>query len=155
MTQGDPLDMITYSIDILPLINNHKRGIPDVTKNWYADDSKALGTFARIETYVNFLTRQSFGPGYYTKLSKSVLIVHPENIEAGKVFGACHSFKVCIGASYLRGYTGDNRYKSNCLREFMMKWKKKHWDNQENRGKYPQGSYGAVAHTIQPEYIFL
>ena len=31
MIQGDPLAMITYGISILPLINNLKRAIPEVT----------------------------------------------------------------------------------------------------------------------------
>ena len=61
VTQGDPLAMITYGIGILPLINNIKREIPDVTQPWYADNSGALGMFARIETYFDSLTRQ--GPG--------------------------------------------------------------------------------------------
>ena len=58
VTQGGPLAMITYRIGILPLINNLKRVIPDVTHTWYADDAGALVTFARIETYFNSLTRQ-------------------------------------------------------------------------------------------------
>ena len=59
--------------------------------------------FARLATYFHSLTRQGLGRGYYYELSKSVLIVRPENIEAGKVFGAHHGFKVCMGARYLRG----------------------------------------------------
>ena len=51
MTQGVTLAMITYGIGILPLIKNLKRDIPDVTQPWYADNARALGPFARIETY--------------------------------------------------------------------------------------------------------
>ena len=94
MTQGGPLDIITYGIGILPLIKNLKRDIPDITKPRYADDPGALGTFAIIETYFNFITRQGPVRGYYPKTSKSVLTVHPENIEARKVFGVRHRFKV-------------------------------------------------------------
>ena len=50
--------------------------------------------FARIETYFNLLTRQIPGCGYYPEPSKSVLIVHPENLEDRKEFGARHGFKV-------------------------------------------------------------
>ena len=84
VTQRDPLKIIVYRIGILPLINNIKREIPDVTQPWYADNSGALGMFARIETYFDSLTRQGPGRVYYPKLSKSVLIVHLENIEVGK-----------------------------------------------------------------------
>ena len=55
--QGEPMAMIVYRIDILPLINDLKHYIPDVIQPWYADNSIALGMFARIENYFNLLTR--------------------------------------------------------------------------------------------------
>ena len=88
--QGDPLLMIVYVIDILPLIKNLKRNIPGNTQPWYADDPEALGTFAIIENYFNLLTRQGPVCGYYPKPSKSILIVHLDNLEARKNFGARH-----------------------------------------------------------------
>ena len=53
VTQGDPLAMIMYGISILPLIKNIKQEIADVTHTWYADDSRALGKFARLNTFAN------------------------------------------------------------------------------------------------------
>ena len=111
MTQGDPLAMIKYGIRILPLIRNLKREIPDVTQPWYAANAGALGTFVRLKTYFDSLTRQGLEQGYHPEPTKSVLIVRPENIEAGKVFGACHIFWVCMGARYLGGYIGDDKSK--------------------------------------------
>ena len=100
-TQGDPLAIIAYVIGILSLIKNLKQEIPDVTQTWYADDYGSLGTFARIETYSNSLTRQGTGCGYYPEPSKSVLVMHTENPETRKVFGARHLFKVCTGTHYI------------------------------------------------------
>ena len=59
--QRDPIVIIVYGIGILPLINNLKRAIPDITQPWYADDAVYLGTFAILDTYFYSLTRQ--GPG--------------------------------------------------------------------------------------------
>ena len=109
--------MITYGIGILTLIKNLKREIPDVTHPWYADDAGSLGMFTRLETYFDLLTRQGLGRGYHSKPSKSVLIVHLENIEAGKVFGRSHGFKVCTSARYLGGYIGGDESKRDWLRE--------------------------------------
>ena len=92
--QGDPTAMIAYGIGILPLIKNLKREIPDVNQPWYSDNSVALGTFARIETYFDSLTCQGPGRRYYPEPSKSILLVHPENIEDKKKCGARHKFKV-------------------------------------------------------------
>ena len=121
---GDPLEMIAYRIRILPPISNIKQDIPDITKPWYADYAGDLGTFATIETYFNSLTCQGPGCVYYNKLSKSVLIVHQENPEAGKQFEAHQGYKVCTVARYLGGYNGDNKPKSDWLIERTLTWEK-------------------------------
>ena len=77
MTQRDPLTIIAYGIGILPLIENLKRAIPDVTQPWYADYAGDLGVFERIETYFDSLTRQVPVWGYHPEPTKSVLIVRP------------------------------------------------------------------------------
>ena len=116
VTHRDPLAMIVYGIGILPLINNLKREIPDVTQPCYADNSGALGTFVILETCFDLLTCQGLVQGYYTKPSKSVPIVHLENLEAGKLFGACHGFKMFTGARYLGVYIRDDESKRDWLR---------------------------------------
>ena len=77
VTQGGPLSMIAFGIGILLLIKSIKLDISDVTQSWYADDAGDLGTFTRLETYFDSLTRQVPGRGYYPKPPKSVLIVLP------------------------------------------------------------------------------
>ena len=86
--------MIAYGINILLIIKDRKREIPNVTQPWYADYSGALGMFSRIHTYFDFLTLQGPVHGYHHKPSKRVLIVHPENLDTGKEFMARHGFKV-------------------------------------------------------------
>ena len=95
--------MIAYGIVILPLIKNLKREISDVTKPWNADNPGDLDKFARLDTYLDLITRKVPGRGYHPKPSKNVLIVRPENLEAGKLFGARHRFKVCTGARFILG----------------------------------------------------
>ena len=47
------------------------------------------------------------------------MIVHPDNPEARKMFGASHGFKVCTGAHYLGGYIGDDNSKRKWLKDLM------------------------------------
>ena len=101
MTQAYPLAMIAFGKGILPLIKNLKRDIPDATQDCNADDYSELVAFSRIETYFNSVTRQGLGRGYYPERYKILLIVHPENIQAVKVFFERHRFKVCTGAHYI------------------------------------------------------
>ena len=155
VTQENPLSIITYGTDIFPLIKNLKGEIPDVTQPWYANDARSLGNFAIIETYFNSLTSQGTGCGYYPKLSKSVLIVHLENLEARKVFVARHRFKVCMNACYLGGYIGDEKSKSDWMRERTLTWEKKIGTISETTGKYSQDIYAVVVCVIHSEWIFL
>ena len=71
--------------------------------------------FVRIKTYFNLLTRQGPVHIYCTKPPKSVLIVHPENLELKRVLYMCHGFMVRTGAHYLGGYIRDDESKSDWL----------------------------------------
>ena len=136
-------------------IKINKFSLLDATQTWYADNSRALDEFAIIETYFHSLTRQVRGRGYYPKLSKSVLILHPKNPMAGKAFGAHHGFEVCMGARYLVGYIGDDKTKHDCLRHSTLAWEQKFCTISKTTGKYPQESYAAVVRSIRPDSIFI
>ena len=107
--------------------------------------------FARLETYFYSLTRQVSGRGYHPKPTKSVLIVCPDNIEAGKVFGARHGFRVFTGPRYLGGYIGDDNSKCGWLRERTLTWEKNINTIIKTANNYPQISYTAVVRAIQSE----
>ena len=94
VTKEDLLSMVAYSICILHLIKTMKAEFPDVPQPVYANDTGELGTFSRFRAYFNSLKRLVPGRGYYPEPSKFVLIVHPENIESGKLFGSSYRFKV-------------------------------------------------------------
>ena len=130
--------MIEYRIGILPLIKNLKQEIPGVKQPWYADDVRDLGTFVRLETYFDLITRQGPGRGYHPDPTKSVLIFLPENIEAGKVFGARHRFRACKGAHYLGGYIEYDKSKRDWLREHTLTWRRvrPQWYVQSNQSGY-------------------
>ena len=141
--------MIAYGIGILPLIKNLKQEIPDITQPWYADDNGALDKLARLETYFDSLTHHSPGQGYHPEPSKSVLILHPQNLEAGKVFVERYGSRVCMGAHYLGGYIGGNNSKRNWLTDRTLTWERNINTISETAGKYPQESYVAVVRAIQ------
>ena len=111
VTQGGTLDMVAYGIGILPLIKTLKVGFSDIPYPWYADNLGALGKFSNVELYFNSLKRFIPGLGYYPKHSKSVLIIHPGNLESGKVL-ACVSSLECAQAraalAYLSGTMSPN-----------------------------------------------
>ena len=83
VTQGDPLSMFAYGIDILQLsIRLLKAEFPAVEQPWYADDAGADGKFSEIRCFFSKL--QEIGPnfGYYPEPTKSILVVLQHNLEA-------------------------------------------------------------------------
>ena len=90
--------MVAYGIGLPPLIKRLKLAHTDIAQPWYVDDTGALCTLDNIGLYFNSLKRYGLGHGYYPEPSKSVVIVHLDNLAAGKYFGLCHGFKVCTGA---------------------------------------------------------
>ena len=111
--------------------------------------------FARLETYFDSLTRQGPGRGYHPEPIKRVLIVRPQNLEAGKVFGARHVFRVRTGARYFGGYIGDDKFKHYWLRDRNLTWEENINTIRKTTGKFPQESYAIVVRAIQSEWIFL
>ena len=45
------------------------------------------------------------------------MIIHLNNIEAGKLSGLRHGFKACTGACYLGGYIMDDKSKPDWTKE--------------------------------------
>ena len=90
----------------------------DATQPWYADDDSALCKFDRIGLYFNSVKHFSPVCRYHPNSSKSVIVVLPDNLSAGKESGLHHGFKVCTGASYMCGFIEDEKSK----REWLKYW---------------------------------
>ena len=83
----------------------------------------SLGSFISLRpstTYFHLLTRQGLGRGYFPELSKIVLIVHLDHLEARKLLGVCHGFKVCTAVHYIGGYIGYDESKREWLKECTL-----------------------------------
>ena len=107
--------------------------------------------FAIIKDFFHSLEQKVPRHGYYPEPSKSVLILHLENLEDGKLFSQRHGFKVCTGASYLGSCSEDDKSKHDCLKERTETWEWKICNIGNTRGKYPQESYAAVVRAIKSE----
>ena len=108
MQGGVGISMVIYGIGVLLLIKHLKAAYTDITQSCYIYNVSALGTFDNIGLYLKKL--RQFGPicGCYPKYFKSILILHPDNLVAGKEFCLCHEFKVCTGMHYLGDFIGYN-----------------------------------------------
>ena len=67
-TQGDPLAMAMYGIEIVPLIELLQK--PNVTQKWYADDESAAGDLRSLRAILDNLDVHGKAFGYNVKPSK-------------------------------------------------------------------------------------
>jgi hypothetical protein len=81
VSQGDPLSVIAYGIDILPLIRLLKAEFLAVEQPWYANDAGTDGNLDEIRRFFHKL-EETDGPifGYFPKPSKSILVVRQHNL---------------------------------------------------------------------------
>ena len=99
--------------------------------------------------YCNSLKFNGPARGCYPEPTKIIMIVHPNNLEAGELFGVHRGFKVCTGARYLGGYIRDNESKFHWIQNWAEKRERSISVITKTAGKYPQESYAAVARVIQ------
>ena len=108
--------MVAYGIEILPLTKRLKSMYPDVTQPWYSYNAGALVMFNHLDTYFKLLKNYLPTRGYLSNPTKSILVVHTQNLEAGEEFGQRHGFKVCMGARYLGVYIRYEKTKGDWIK---------------------------------------
>ena len=129
--------MFVYGIVVLPVVKRLKLVYPSVTQLWYIDNYGALGTCNNVELYLNSLKRIGLARGQYPNPTKIIMVVHPDNLEAGRLFGVSHGFKVCTGSHYIGGYIGDEESKRDWLKDRTDKWEINIRAVTKTAGKYP------------------
>ena len=98
--------MISYSLGILPLIQDLQMDHPDVTQPCYADDDGAGGTFSGIGRHLDNLMVRGPPRGYFTEPNKSILVMSPWNSPRSESFFQGYGLQIMAGSSYLGGFMG-------------------------------------------------
>ena len=79
-TQGDPLSMALYAINLQPLIT-HLHITSSTKQCWFADDASGAGTAIQLKKWWDTLIEDGPGYGYHPKDDKCWLITKPEKEE--------------------------------------------------------------------------
>ena len=107
--------MVAHALGVLTIIKNLRLSHPDIIQPWCDEYAGALCMFRKREDYINSLKQAGLDCSYFPELTKSVLIVHLDNIEAEIFFGEHHRLKFCTGPHYLGGFIGDKASKRGWL----------------------------------------
>ena len=106
MNQGYPLSIAAYGLGILPIIREFQKSHPGVTQPWYTDDAGAGGTFKGIRRHLDDLMSRAPPQGYFTKPTKSILVVSTLNVLQAGAFFWSYSLQIVTGSRYLREFVG-------------------------------------------------
>ena len=78
-----------------------------------------------------------------------------DSIEAIKLFGSRHRYKVCTGARYLGGFIEYDNSKRDWLKKRTKTWERHIFKIHKTTGRFPTESYFVVSFLIQSKRIFL
>ena len=123
-TQGDPLAMPWYSVNMSIMIQSLKLHVPEVKQVWLEDDSAGEGRIEDLYSWYKYLCEEGKKHGYLVNGSESWLIVKSQELadEAERVFGD----KVNVtteGKRHLGAVIGSKEYKDQYCAEKVQGWK--------------------------------
>ena len=84
MTHGDPLAMLAYGIEVIPLIREIQYTHTRVTQPWYAYYAGLGVSFGNILAHLQDLQGRGQPQGYFPETIKSILVLSPQNIARTK-----------------------------------------------------------------------
>ena len=155
VTQGDLLTMIAYGIGILPLIRELWGAHPRITQLWYADDAGAGGKFLHILAHLRDLKLRGPTRGYYSELTKSILVEALQNVSRAEEFFHGIGIKVVTGNRYLGGFIGEIKAEKMCLPGKVTGWAESVGTLAGVSRKHPQSLYARLQKSLQRECAFV
>ena len=119
-TQGDPLAMPMYAINVVPVIRQLMGMARQV---WYADDAAAGGSLLQLKDWWSGLLSFSRHFGYHVNAAKTWLVVKEEYLaSAQRVFDGSGIQITSAGRPYLGAAIGSQDYIRDYTRDHVSQW---------------------------------
>ena len=121
-TQGDPIAMPIYAIGIDPLLRS-LREINNIKQVGFADDLSGAGSLLDLKAWWKKIALLGPKIGYYTKTSKSWLIVKPEfEAEAREIFADSGLNITTEGRRHLGAVLGSEGFRESYVNKCVHEW---------------------------------
>ena len=153
-TQGDPLAMAIFAIAVRPLID--RLMMAQETQLWFADDAASGGKLQALRRWWDALLR--FGPlfGYHGNVSKSWLLVKPQNLrEATTIFADTGLRITTDGVRHLRAPLGDLSFRESFATKKVRNWKNELHHLAEIATAQPRLAFCALTQGLASRWIYL
>ena len=121
-TEGDPLGMSLYAINLQPLITRLQVK-NTASQCWYADDATGCGSLKDVKTWWDELTVSGSPLGYFPNPPKWWLIVKPEKEQATKEIFTETAINITTeGRKYLGAALGSRDFLEEYVGEKVEEW---------------------------------
>ena len=153
VTQGDPLSMAMYGIDILPLIK--RLNVTKTSEKWYADDGNSAGELTKLREVFRVLQEDGSNYGYFINGPKCQLITKKNMMEEAKrVF---HNTGVQIGPSarVLGSVIGDASAMNMYCEEKVQKYSQMTAKLREFARSNPHPLFSSLTKGVQSKQSFM
>ena len=157
-TQGDPIAMALYAISTKPLLDcviSQMINYSSVKNVAYADDLNGTGELNDLLEWWKCVC--DYGPviGYFTKPSKSWLVVKPELAdEAEKIFMGTQINVTVEGRKHLGAAIGSEEYKTKFMKAKIIEWVDEIRNLSQIAKIDPHAAYSAFTHGLRHRYTY-
>ena len=147
--------MVAYGLGIPPLIRELHQAHPGITQNWYADESRAGGTFEGNLRHLDDLMVKGPPRSYFLDPTKSILVVFPWNVSWVEAFFHGYGFQIVTGSHYLWGFVGTRAEKDCWLGEKAEGWGDSVATLAGVARWHPQTAYTGLQKFLHQEWAFV
>ena len=144
--------MAMYAIGTLPLIRELQ---PLANQVWYADDSAAGSSIAKLKDWWTKLCQKGAKYGYFVNNMKTKLLVKEEYSSlAQELFGESGITIVSDGVVYLGGAIGSVSFMKEHVKHKVADWKDELIKLAQFAETQPHSSYAALTHGVQSKWSY-
>ena len=155
-TQGDPLGMALYALAVIPLINKLQELHRITSQVWFADDATAASTCEQLHAWWDDLVASGPAFGYYSKASKTFLVVKEEYAEkAVKAFANTNISITAHGKGHLGTAVGSVDFRDEFVSGKVQEWCKDILLLSEVALSQPHAAFAAYVHGQASKWSYI
>ena len=152
-TQGDPLAMAMYALEILLLIR--AVSLQGANQAWYADDATAGGNLTHLRSWWDLLADRGPGFGYFVNSVKSWLIVKKEHLaKAEEAFTGTGVRITCSGKRHLGAALGTRSFVEEYVQGKVTAWTAELEQLSSFARSEPHAAFAALTHGLMSHWVF-
>eukprot|EP00956_Cyclotella_meneghiniana_P042116 scaffold248361_cov42-Cyclotella_meneghiniana.AAC.1 len=149
--------MVLYGVALLPLAEQLRRDVPEVTTPQFADDLAAVGNLSDCAMALEFLIEEGPKYGYFPEPEKTHIICTAEQEPEAKSAFLSRDMIVNYsrGERYLGGFVGSKLEREKWVKKKVEGWERAVIILAGIAKRFPQAAFAGMAMSLQHEWQFV